>query len=164
MAEIPSVRNGAQARENLRKNSFLNYESPALTAELQAPLHPNLITRCHARSIRKHAIKRCRANYGCSACTGRSILRRSYLMVEDFPQQWRPIVRWLSGARSGNDRRPRSERDERIAEYHPHRDIIDSFGQLRFGRTCFVHINDHRRLRIILERSEPDTKHAWLGH
>jgi hypothetical protein len=36
MAETPSVRNTAQAGENARKNSFLNYESPALTAELQA--------------------------------------------------------------------------------------------------------------------------------
>jgi hypothetical protein len=38
MAETPSVRNGAQADENPRKNSFFNYESPALTAELQAPV------------------------------------------------------------------------------------------------------------------------------
>jgi hypothetical protein len=38
MTEMPSVRNGAQAGEKLRKNSLLNYESPALTAELQA--HP----------------------------------------------------------------------------------------------------------------------------
>jgi hypothetical protein len=30
--EIPSVSNAAQLRENERKNSFLNYESPALTA------------------------------------------------------------------------------------------------------------------------------------
>jgi len=34
--ETPSVRTTAQAGENERKNSFLNYESPALTAELQA--------------------------------------------------------------------------------------------------------------------------------
>jgi hypothetical protein len=38
MAEIPSVRKGAQASKNPRKNSLLNYESPALTAELQAHL------------------------------------------------------------------------------------------------------------------------------
>jgi hypothetical protein len=36
IAETPNVRNGAQAPENARKNSPLNYESPALTAELQA--------------------------------------------------------------------------------------------------------------------------------
>ena len=36
MAETPSVRDGAQHCENKRKNSVLNYESPALTAELQA--------------------------------------------------------------------------------------------------------------------------------
>ena len=36
MAKTPSVGNGAQAGENARKNSLLNYESPALTAELQA--------------------------------------------------------------------------------------------------------------------------------
>src|ERR1043166_2626275 len=36
MAETPSVSNGAQHCENERKNSVLNYESPALTAELQA--------------------------------------------------------------------------------------------------------------------------------
>jgi hypothetical protein len=36
MAELPSVRDDVQRSENERKNSFLNYESPALTAELQA--------------------------------------------------------------------------------------------------------------------------------
>ena len=35
-AKTPSVRNDAQACESTRKKSFLNYESPALTAELQA--------------------------------------------------------------------------------------------------------------------------------
>jgi hypothetical protein len=34
--ELPSVSDGVQRSENKRKNSFLNYESPALTAELQA--------------------------------------------------------------------------------------------------------------------------------
>jgi hypothetical protein len=38
MAETPSFRNGAQAGENERKKALLNYESPALTAELQAHL------------------------------------------------------------------------------------------------------------------------------
>jgi hypothetical protein len=37
MAKAPSVREAAQRSGNTRKNSFLNYESPALTAELQAP-------------------------------------------------------------------------------------------------------------------------------
>ena len=36
MIEMPSVGKDAQSSENARKNSFLNYESPALTAELQA--------------------------------------------------------------------------------------------------------------------------------
>jgi hypothetical protein len=36
IAEIPSVRNAVRHCEKLRKNTFLNYESPALTAELQA--------------------------------------------------------------------------------------------------------------------------------
>jgi hypothetical protein len=36
IARTPSVRNSAQTAENARKNSVLNYESPALTAELQA--------------------------------------------------------------------------------------------------------------------------------
>jgi hypothetical protein len=36
LAEAPSVGNAMQRSENGRKNSFLNYESPALTAELQA--------------------------------------------------------------------------------------------------------------------------------
>jgi hypothetical protein len=30
MAETPSIRNGVQAGENPRKNSFLNYKSAAL--------------------------------------------------------------------------------------------------------------------------------------
>jgi hypothetical protein len=34
--EVPSFGNAAQSGENERKNSSLNYESPALTAELQA--------------------------------------------------------------------------------------------------------------------------------
>jgi hypothetical protein len=34
--ETPSVSVAVQRRENARKNSVLNYESPALTAELQA--------------------------------------------------------------------------------------------------------------------------------
>ena len=38
MTETPSVRDGVQSSEIMRKNSFLNYESPALTAELQAHL------------------------------------------------------------------------------------------------------------------------------
>jgi hypothetical protein len=36
MAEAPSVREAVQRNENTRKNSVLNYEFPALTAELQA--------------------------------------------------------------------------------------------------------------------------------
>src|SRR5262245_45868859 len=44
-AETPSVGNGTQANENVRKNSFLNYESPALTAELQAQSALGLIMR-----------------------------------------------------------------------------------------------------------------------
>jgi hypothetical protein len=36
MAETPSIRDAVQRSENERKNSFFNYESPALTAELQA--------------------------------------------------------------------------------------------------------------------------------
>jgi hypothetical protein len=39
IAERPSVRNAVLHCENERKNSFLNYESPALTAELQARFH-----------------------------------------------------------------------------------------------------------------------------
>jgi hypothetical protein len=39
---------GPQAGENARKNSFLNYESPALTAELQARINRAL----------KHSISR----------------------------------------------------------------------------------------------------------
>jgi len=36
MIEAPSISVAVQCSENTRKNSFLNYESPALTAELQA--------------------------------------------------------------------------------------------------------------------------------
>jgi hypothetical protein len=34
IADLPSVRNAAQVSENARKNSFLNYKSAALPAEL----------------------------------------------------------------------------------------------------------------------------------
>jgi len=45
MAEAPGVREAVQRNENTRKKSFLNYESPALTAELQAR---SLFTLNHA--------------------------------------------------------------------------------------------------------------------
>ena len=45
MAEAPSVSIAVQRSENTRKNSFLNYESPALTAELQAQFALDLIMR-----------------------------------------------------------------------------------------------------------------------
>jgi hypothetical protein len=38
MLRPSSEKQTAQHRENLRKNLFGNYESPALTAELQAPV------------------------------------------------------------------------------------------------------------------------------
>jgi hypothetical protein len=49
MAEAPSVRDGAQHCENKRENSFLNYGSPALTAELQARMISELN---HAKRLR----------------------------------------------------------------------------------------------------------------
>jgi len=36
MAKLPKVSNGAKRCEKVRKYPFLNYESPALAAELQA--------------------------------------------------------------------------------------------------------------------------------
>ena len=36
MTELPSFSKTVRSGENTRKDSFLNYESPALTAELQA--------------------------------------------------------------------------------------------------------------------------------
>jgi len=47
-SRLPSVRDAVQAGENPRKNSFLNYESPALTAELQTRIDRGL----------KHSISR----------------------------------------------------------------------------------------------------------
>ena len=41
LGETPSIRNGVQSYENLRNSLGLNYESPALTAELQAPTRGN---------------------------------------------------------------------------------------------------------------------------
>jgi hypothetical protein len=40
MAETPSVSNGAQASENPRKNSFLNYKSAALNQLSYAGVSP----------------------------------------------------------------------------------------------------------------------------
>jgi hypothetical protein len=45
---LPMIRNTVQRSENPRKNSLLNYESPALTAELQAHL-PMKTGRSYAR-------------------------------------------------------------------------------------------------------------------
>jgi hypothetical protein len=53
MADTPSVRNGAQRSENTRKNSVLNYESPALTAELQARISDALKHNTSLRPTRK---------------------------------------------------------------------------------------------------------------
>ena len=47
IAETPSVRNAVRDCEKLRKNVFSNYESPALTAELQAQ---RALTREHPTS------------------------------------------------------------------------------------------------------------------
>jgi hypothetical protein len=44
---VGSEKHAAQRREKLRKKSLLNYESPALTAELQAP---RALTREHPTS------------------------------------------------------------------------------------------------------------------
>ena len=55
MTELPSVGNAAQADENLRKNSFLNYESPALTAELQAGYTDKQIMRIGDDQGQKHS-------------------------------------------------------------------------------------------------------------
>jgi len=48
-----SVGNAAQAGEKQRKNSFLNYESPALTAELQARISHALKHNTSLRPTRK---------------------------------------------------------------------------------------------------------------
>jgi len=45
MAEAPSFSIAVQRSENTRKNSFLNYESFALTAKLQAQFALDLIMR-----------------------------------------------------------------------------------------------------------------------
>jgi hypothetical protein len=39
MTELPSVSNGVQHSENVRNSLVLNYESPALTGELQARIN-----------------------------------------------------------------------------------------------------------------------------
>ena len=51
MAEAPSVSIAVQRSESTRKNSFLNYESPALTAELQAQFALDLIMRINPETI-----------------------------------------------------------------------------------------------------------------
>jgi hypothetical protein len=50
---MPSVRNTAKAGENPCKNSLLNYESPALTAELQARISHALKHNTSLRPTRK---------------------------------------------------------------------------------------------------------------
>jgi hypothetical protein len=59
--QVPSVRNDMQSSEALRNSLGLNYESPALTAELQAP---RVLTREHPtlnvqRPILRKAIELC---------------------------------------------------------------------------------------------------------
>ena len=53
MTESPSVSNGVQRGENLRKLVSLNYESPALTAELQARISHALKHNTSLRPTRK---------------------------------------------------------------------------------------------------------------
>ena len=65
MLGTPSVRNTVQRRENKRKNSFLNYESPALTAELQARFFTHLIMRIADDQPRKRQLAKA---FGVRAC------------------------------------------------------------------------------------------------
>jgi hypothetical protein len=53
MAELPGVCDAVQSGETTRKNSFLNYESPALTAELQARISHALKHNTSLRPTRK---------------------------------------------------------------------------------------------------------------
>jgi hypothetical protein len=53
MAETPSIRNDLQRCENLRNSLGLNYESPALTAELQAHICCKLTMRMAVNQDRK---------------------------------------------------------------------------------------------------------------
>ena len=55
MTEASSVREAVQRNENTRKNSVLNYESPALTAELQAGYTDKQIMRIADDQGRKHS-------------------------------------------------------------------------------------------------------------
>ena len=54
MAEAPSVSIAVQRSETPRKNSYLNYESPALTAELQAGYTDKQIMRIADDQGRKY--------------------------------------------------------------------------------------------------------------
>ena len=55
MAEALSVREAVQRSENTRENSFLNYESPSLTAELEAGCTDKQIMRIADAQGRKHS-------------------------------------------------------------------------------------------------------------
>ena len=55
MAEAPSVSIAVQRSENTCRNSFLNYESPALTAELQAGYTDKQIMRIADDQGRKYS-------------------------------------------------------------------------------------------------------------
>ncbi len=53
MAELPSVDNAVQSIEMMRNSLGLNYESPALTAELQARISHALKHNTSLRPTRK---------------------------------------------------------------------------------------------------------------
>jgi hypothetical protein len=53
MAELPSVDNAVQSSEMMRNSLGLNYESPALTAELQARISHALKHNTSLRPTRK---------------------------------------------------------------------------------------------------------------
>jgi len=52
MAELPSIRNAVQRTENVCKNSFLNYESPALAVGAKGGLSiAHFVDGCRIGSV-----------------------------------------------------------------------------------------------------------------
>jgi hypothetical protein len=77
--ETPSISVTVQRNENTRKNSFLNYEFPALTAELQVPTLRNVRTsnnRARRPILLTSSGRRLRPTFGLLAGPSQALIQR----------------------------------------------------------------------------------------
>ena len=160
--EIPSVRNAMQHCETEHKTLSSNYESPALTAELQTR---RAATREHRTFNVQPPIFSVRSGVAFTAELLTHKTQASRLSGLEAPISNVPAgSRHSRAVLLGRKNRRQSVRDERISHYDSDGNVIDPIGQLRFGLACLIDVHHGSRLRIILKRSQTDAEHSWSRH